>query len=35
MVPVAVSVPNNLSISIKMNFDNWAFGAIAGKPRNP
>jgi hypothetical protein len=33
MVPVAVSVPENLDIRIKMETTNWAFGDILGKPR--
>lgn len=33
MVPVAVSVPNSADISIKMNFENWAFGDFQGLPR--
>jgi len=33
MVPVAVSVPNEIDISIKMTLDNWAFGSIEGTPR--
>ena len=33
MVPVAVSVPNSADLSILMRFDNWAFGAFEGKPR--
>lgn len=35
MVPVAVSVPTNVEkFTARMTFDNWAFGAIEGKPRN-
>ena len=35
MTPVAVSVPENLHNPIvSMSFDNWAFGALVGKPRN-
>ncbi len=34
MVPVAVSVPENLDIRIQMKTTNWAFGDIQGKPRN-
>lgn len=33
MVPVAVSVPNEIDINIKMTLDNWAFGNIEGSPR--
>ncbi len=33
MVPVAVSVPDNLNIAIKMETTNWAFGKIKGMPR--
>ncbi len=34
MVPVAVSVPNtNEELTIRMTFDNWAFGTVTGKPR--
>ena len=33
MDPVAVSVPKNAGeYSVKMVFDNWAFGQIVGKP---
>jgi hypothetical protein len=35
MVPVAVSVPNNVKNPIiTMTFDNWAFGEIVATPRN-
>ena len=33
MVPVAVSVPENVSIKIEMETANWAFGKIKGTPR--
>ncbi len=33
MIPVAVSVPASLPISIEMSFDNWAFGTFVGHPR--
>ena len=33
MVPVAVSVPESVEITIKMDTTNWAFGDIQGKPR--
>ena len=34
MVPVAVSVPENVEIDVKMTTDNWAFGDVVGLPRN-
>jgi hypothetical protein len=34
MVPVAVSVPYNADIAVRMDFDNWAFGDFVGVPRN-
>lgn len=34
MIPVAVSVPEDLAIRIQMKTTNWAFGDIKGKPRN-
>jgi hypothetical protein len=34
MIPVAVSVPDNLAIQIEMETINWAFGKIRGTPRN-
>jgi hypothetical protein len=34
MVPVAVSVPQTLDISIVMELDSWAFGKITGSPVN-
>ena len=34
MIPVAVSVPENLDIRVQMKTTNWAFGDILGKPRN-
>jgi hypothetical protein len=33
MIPVAVSVPENISIQIQMETANWAFGKIRGTPR--
>ena len=32
MVPVAVSVPSNVEITIEMQHDSWAFGKITGAP---
>ena len=34
MVPVAVSVPEDIAIQIKMETSNWAFGKIRGTLRN-
>lgn len=34
MIPVAVSVPDDLDIRIRMMTTNWAFGDIQGKPRH-
>ena len=34
MVPVAVSVPGDAKVTVKMHADNWAFGEIVGTPRN-
>ncbi len=33
MVPVAVSVPANLNVVVKMVFENWAFGKFEGVER--
>ena len=33
MIPVAVSVPENIAIQISMETSNWAFGRIRGVPR--
>ncbi len=33
MIPVAVSVPDQTSIKIRMETTNWAFGKIQGAPR--
>jgi len=33
MIPVAVSVPETLSVQITMKATNWAFGDVIGKPR--
>jgi len=34
MDPVAVSVPNTSEeLTIRMTFENWAFGEIIGSPR--
>ena len=32
MIPVAVSVPQDVEIKIEMKTENWAFGGITGKP---
>ena len=34
MVPVAVSVPTDAEIKIKMQLASWAFGDIVGTPMN-
>ena len=34
MIPVAVSVPEDLDIRIQMKTTNWAFGDILGRPRD-
>ncbi len=34
MVPVAVSVPQSeKELTLRMHFDNWAFGEVVGQPR--
>ena len=34
MVPVAVSVPANVkNPTVRMTFDNWAFGKLVAKPK--
>lgn len=32
MVPVAVSVPQNIAIKVTMETANWAFGDVVGTP---